>query len=404
MKFEIKKVFSKTLNKVLFLIMTVLVVLMSLQCVNDARYVDESGNTIKGIVAARNLKEEKNKWKGYITEDVLSKIIATEHEIVSSADYNSDDVTKQEIAYSKMQSYDDIRHIINENYSGWDDYDYYKIDNMSSSDVSGFYNRRIELLKSYFAEEPNMSDEEQDYYLEKYETINTPLYYEYCDGWKSIIADNYMVPILLIITVATGIILCGVYAEDFRYNSAAIYFSTAYGREKGTKGKLQAVIAVATAIYAFEILLYTLIVLGGLGFSGGGCPIQLYKWKSYYDITLAQGYLLSVIGGYIGLIFIVLLAAFLSAKTKNILVGAIVPFVITCLFPFIGRIPVLIPIFQHFPHMILQVSQLFKYLIVYNVSGHLVGIIELLFITYFVLSVFLIPINMRVFKKIKVYE
>ena len=38
-------------------------------------YVDENGKNTTGIVAASALREEKNKWAGYITDDVLRKVL-----------------------------------------------------------------------------------------------------------------------------------------------------------------------------------------------------------------------------------------------------------------------------------------------------------------------------------------
>ncbi|MDO5147707.1 MAG: hypothetical protein Q4D60_11990 [Eubacteriales bacterium] len=51
-------------------------------------------------------------------------------------------------------------------------------------------------------------------------------------------------------------------------------------------------------------------------------------WKSIYNITFFQEYLLIAVGGYIGCLFVDSLAMLVSAKTKSTVVSVIVPFVV----------------------------------------------------------------------------
>lgn len=62
-RYEIKKVFSKSRNKIVFGALLAVTFIAVFLTVRDVQYVTESGETVKGIAAARHLKEERNVWK-----------------------------------------------------------------------------------------------------------------------------------------------------------------------------------------------------------------------------------------------------------------------------------------------------------------------------------------------------
>ena len=80
LRFEIKKVFSKTVNKIALLILVVALLVVSFFAVNSVDYVDENGTSTSGIAAARNLRNDKNQWSGYLTDNVLSEAILKNEE------------------------------------------------------------------------------------------------------------------------------------------------------------------------------------------------------------------------------------------------------------------------------------------------------------------------------------
>ena len=75
LRYEIKKVFSKSKNRMAVIVLFVILVITSVLTINKVEYVDEKGNHFVGISAARDLREAKNEWKGYLTEDTLSKAL-----------------------------------------------------------------------------------------------------------------------------------------------------------------------------------------------------------------------------------------------------------------------------------------------------------------------------------------
>ena len=73
LRYEIKKVFSKSKNRIAVIVLFVILVITSILTINKVEFVDENGNSSVGISASRDLREAKNQWAGYLTTDTLSK-------------------------------------------------------------------------------------------------------------------------------------------------------------------------------------------------------------------------------------------------------------------------------------------------------------------------------------------
>ena len=84
LRFEVKKVFSKSKNKIAVIVLFIILIVTSVLTINSVEYVDEDGGHSVGISAARNLKEEKNKWSGYLTEDVFRAVLEENRTINNS--------------------------------------------------------------------------------------------------------------------------------------------------------------------------------------------------------------------------------------------------------------------------------------------------------------------------------
>ena len=72
LRYEIKKVFSKSKNRIAVIVLFVILVITSILTINKVEFVDENGNSSVGISASRDLREAKNQWAGYLTTDTLS--------------------------------------------------------------------------------------------------------------------------------------------------------------------------------------------------------------------------------------------------------------------------------------------------------------------------------------------
>lgn len=405
LRYEIKKVFSKTANKIGLLILTVVLIIVSYFAVTYVDYVDEDGNNRTGIMAVRSLRDMKNQWAGYITEDVLREVIVQNALVNASAEYQSNDVQENNKAYSKKQGFSDIRDMINHAFCGFREYNYYRADSVTTEEVSEFYTKRISNLEEWlYSDEAKdqFTDMEKQFLIKQYEQLEIPLYYEYADGWIALL--EYAPSIIMLTVLITSFFVSGIFSNEFQLKADAIYFSTKYGRNKAVKSKVEAGGIIITIIYWVVVLLYSAIVLGILGADGANCVIQagFGSWKSFYNITYFENYLLTMVGGYIGSLFILTISMLISAKTKSTVLSVTVPFIFVFLPSFLSGFSALTEILGLLPDQLLQMNVAIKYFNLYQFGDRVIGAVPIIMILYAVLYVLMVPILYRVYKKAEI--
>lgn len=354
LKFEVKKVFFKSKNRMAFIVLFVILIITSILTINKVEYVDEDGNHSVGISAARNLRKAKNEWAGYLTEDTLRKVLEENRAINNSKEALSDDIEEQDKAYAKKQGISSIIDVINNAFSDYRDYNYFAADNVSDDEVGSIYERRSSTLKGWLdSEEEKFTEEEKNFLIQQYENLETPFYYEYTDGWSALLQN--ISTFILILALVIGFFVSGIFSDEFQTKADSIFFSTKLGRSKGVLSKIGAGITIVSFFYLTFVFSYTFIVLLVLGIDGANCPIQLDLWRSVYNITFLQAYLLIVAGGYIGTLFASVLAMLISALTRSTPTAIIVPFIVLCAFPFLSRIITLPGLCSFFPDQLLEI-------------------------------------------------
>lgn len=405
LRYEIKKCFSKTANKIGLLILTVVLIIVSYFAVTYVDYVDEDGNNRTGIIAVRSLRDMKNQWAGYITEGVLREVIVQNALVNASAEYQSNDVQENNKAYSKKQGFSDIRDMINHAFCGFREYNYYRADSVTTEAVSEFYTKRISNLEEWlYSDEAKdqFTDMEKQFLIKQYEQLEIPLYYEYADGWIALL--EYAPSIIMLTVLITGFFVSGIFSNEFQLKADAIYFSTKYGRNKAVKSKVEAGGIIITIIYWVVVLLYSAIVLGILGADGANCAIQagFGSWKSFYNITYFENYLLTMVGGYIGSLFILTISMLISAKTKSTVLSVTVPFIFVFLPSFLSGFSALTEILGLLPDQLLQMNVAIKYFNLYQFGDRVIGAVPIIMILYAVLYVLMVPILYRVYQKAEI--
>lgn len=401
LKFEIKKIFSKPINKAALLIILAVLVAVSIFTINSVRYTDEEGNTKKGFVAARELRNKQNQWAGTVTEDVLKKVIQENAKINSSKEALSDDIQEQNKAYAKKQGFADIRDLINYSMSGFGEYDYFYVDQTNANEVGNIYEKRISSLKEWLSMSgDSFTDAQKDFLIGQYEKLETPFYYEYIGGWDAMIP--YLTIFILILALVIGFLSAGIFSSEFQLKAESIFFSAKLGRNKAIQTKIGAGILVVTAVYFFFTFLFTAIVLLALGADGANCPIQFEMWKSFYNITFFQWYLLIVIGGYVGTLFSSLLAMVVSAKTHSTAIAVVIPFIVLCAIPVLSNVISVPKIYALFPNQLLYITETVKDFSLYTIGGKVIGAINLIIPMYAIISVILILLLYVVYQRTEI--
>lgn len=403
--YELKKIFGRTGGKIALIVLAIGLAVICYSATLQVSYTDENGDSHTGPTAARDLRDAKNEWAGPIDAEALTRAINENQRIITSADYNSDDIQRQNIAYHDTQGYATIRSLIAQTYDGFNEYDYYRLDTLTPDEAGQLYNLRVQNLKEWLARpDISFSPAEENFLISQYEAMETPLYYEYNDGWDTLI---YYAPTLVMFLLFVIIFLVsGIFPSEHRLKANAIFFSTKLGRGKAVRAKLLSGLVTTTVIYWVAIAVYTIVGLALLGTGGAGGAFQLLKWKAFYNLTIGQAYALSVLGGYVGTLFLALLAMIVSALTRSQVVAVIVPYVLVLAANFAQSIlsswEVLPQILGLLPDQLLQVAQVLDDFNLYTVFGHVVGAVPLLFVLYGALSLALLPLLYRVYRKSQV--
>lgn len=403
--YEVKKVFSRTVNKIGLAILATLLVIVSYFAVIYVEYVDEEGNIATSIAAARSLRDVKNQWAGYVTEDVLVKVIEQNTIINASDEYRSKNVKENQKAYSKRQGFMDIRDLISKAFCDFREYDYYRADSVTAEEVNEFYNRRISNLDEWLSSEEakwQFTDMEKQFLIHQYEKLETPFYYEYADGWKALL--EYAPSIIMLFVLIAGFFVAGIFSNEFQLKADSIFFSAKYGRDKAIAAKVGAGYLIITGIYWTVMLLYSAIVLGILGAGGRGCAIQtgFGFWKSFYNITYFETYLLTMFGGYIGSLFILTFSMLVSAKTHSTALAVTIPFALVFLPSFLGGFSVLSDVLGLLPDQLLQMNMAVKYFNLYQIGDKVAGEVPIVLVLYSVLYVTVLPVLYRVYQKAEI--
>lgn len=401
LRFEIMKVFSKFKNRMAVVLLLIILVIVSMLTMNRVGYVDENGNHTSGIQAAKSLSAEKNKWKGYITEDVFAAVVKENAAINNSPEALSEDISEQDKAYARKQGISDIVQIVNSAFSEWRDYNYYAIDNVSAREAGTVYDRRISNLKEWLASgEERFTDSETDFLIKQYEDLDTPFYYEYFDGWGALLQG--ISTFILILALIIGFLVSGIFSDEFQIKADSIFFSSKLGRNKAILSKMGAGFLITTVFYVVFILLYTFIVLLTLGTDGANSPIQLDMWRSVYNITFFQAYLFIVAGGYVGTLFAAIIAMIVSASTHSTATAVIMPFIILCAFPFLSRVITLPQICSFFPDQLLNIFTSIKEIGLVEIGGKVMEIGTAIIPAYLAVCLFLLPVLYGAYKKAEI--
>lgn len=336
-RYELKKIFGSFGGKVTLVLYAAVVVLSCwLAAAGELNvgsvWVNEQGSRETGPAAVKKMQAARAEWTGWLNQDMLTRAVQENARINATPQAQSNDVRQNDIAFGWKQGFDPIRELINRSYSpGFRHYDYYTADGITAIDEHTFYSNRVKLVRGWLNDksdvgESTFTQQEKDYIISQYESLQTPFYMEYHDGWYQLLEKGMFILMMGILILSFA--LSGIFSGEFKWKADALYFSTTYGRTKGTSAKIKAGLLLITLLYWAGILVYSLFTLTYLGFGGGNTVIQVRLWKSLYNITMRQAWVLAVSCGYLGNLFLGILTMLISAKTKSAAVAVSMPFIV----------------------------------------------------------------------------
>lgn len=408
--FEIKKVLGRPSGKIA-LILFIFIVILS--CWTTAAgdefgptiWVNEQGEEESGFTAYRKLREAQNAWEGYLNEEHLADIIRELNRIAATPEAQSEDYHQNDIAFGWKLAVDPVRDMLYRSFSpGLQNIDYYSADTLNPSVAGEFYSRRVELLRSYLYDEGNkeaatLSDREKEYLISQYEKLEEPIYYNYKEGWRRTIEGLSF--IMLLGTLILGYLVSGIFSNEFKWKSDAVYFTTYHGRGKAISAKIKAGVILVSVLYWGGVLICTLFTLCFCGFDGGNCPIQFDYYRSFYNLTYSQTYFLYIISSYLGTLIMMFLCMWVSAKTRSSVFATTIPFILIFIPNFFENSELaytLTDILALLPDKLFNLAEHLVYFEVYDLGFAVVDAWPLLFIIYTILAAVLIPVMYREFR------
>lgn len=402
-KYELKKIFSRTGGRAALVLLFVLVGLTCLFAANLS-WIDENGEPKTGPAAIALLREERKAWAGELNEERLRAVIAENRRIRETPEARSENVREENIAFGWQQGIQEIRDLLNCSYAeGFRSHDYYRADSLTEEDAASFYENRVRLLKEWLADEAKdqFSEREKAYLIRQYETIPTPFSYDYVTGWRQLF--EYAPTVVMLTMLVLGYLTAGIFSCEFAWKSDAVFFASIYGRDKAVLAKLKAGFLMVSFVYFAAFLLYTAVVLAYLGADGWNLAVQVDwgSWKCFYHITVWQKYLLILLGGYLGCLFLAFLSMLVSARTRSAVPAVMVPVLLIFLPSFLSNIDSLVVsrIISLLPDQLLQIGKALDYFQLYLIGTKVLGAVPILLTVYTVLTAVLPPVIYREYRR-----
>lgn len=242
-KYELKRIFTKRMNRLLLAVAVIIGVVMSVFAVTSSRYVDSSGAGHETPDAVRRLVEDKNQWKGKLTGDVIAQIVADRQKI--AGEYQDDNVPDT-VWGERIQSYTDIADMVDSILGGDEEYMPGALLGITLDQAKDIYSIReqyIEQLIQKYGDTP----EKQEFLRKQYEKADTPFYYEASDSWNTMLL--YATTYGIILVVLIGFLAAGIFSDEFSLRADSVFFSCRYGRSRAVRSKILTGLLMATVIY-----------------------------------------------------------------------------------------------------------------------------------------------------------
>lgn len=411
--YEIKKILVQPSCQIALLI---LLLLAGQSCYRvlygseSATWVNEDGQVETGYAAAKKLRAATEGWSGTLDQELLQKALVELKRIDKEAENHPED---PDYGYKRSQGLIPIRYMLNQSFKGgyeWEYDSYFVAEKVEPEQLSNFYENRVKQLKDWLYDENStgytqFSEEQKQYLIQNYESLETPFQVGYTKGWENAFSASYYV--ILYGTILIAFLISGVFANEFRWKADSVYFSTELGRKKGTAAKLAAGFLFTTVVYWILLVIVNAFVLNFLGFEGGSCPVQatFRYWKSIYNVTFFKRSVLQLLDGYLLWMFISGLVMLASALSGSLSLSVTVPALLilgTSILDNRGYIGEASKILSLFPHQMAS-SYGNESIVLFSVFGEIVTPITIQRMLYSGLTLLMLIACYRIYRRKQIH-
>jgi hypothetical protein len=287
-------------------------------------------------------KEYLKQQSGPIDSVKLNKVIEKYRLVYEDKDNFENGVIKRDVYLSELEKYHKLNNMLKmiAEKPSQAKYDNPIILDVNKNIGKEFYDLRIKVIVDNMKKEvegKKYSDQSQYYILDKQQSLKTPFYFDYHDGWQ--VALGLFRIVVMMITIAICFCITQIFTYDHENKVDKLMYVTVKGRKEVINRRIQAAFIYATTIYFIMILIYSVLIFILYGLRGYNVPLQVIHFLSPYSLNLLQAYFLCMMIGYIACVMMVSFVIFLALMFKNIQLTVIVT-IIGFLMPLFILVPI----------------------------------------------------------------
>lgn len=404
-RFELRKIIKRKSFLLAALILLVLLIFVTMINIFSERIPQETGKTVTGLQAIRLKKQYDLQHTGALDANKIAGAIDRYHEVRGNSD-NLDPKSKEitDGAYAKYEIKDNlILSLIRTGFSPLNDYNHYIIDDLTRLDAVHFYDKRTEKVKEYLNMDytyGNYSDQDKDYFLKLNKKISTPFKLNYKSGWENVL--NNASGMILAISFVMIICIAPVFASEYQSGADAVILSSRYGRSKLIHAKLKASILFTTGLYGISILSYILITLGVYGWAGWNSNVQILSLIAPFPMTILEAFVWTALIGYLGCLMMMSITLVLSSRLKSpfpVMIWSVAVLFGSMFIPYSKSSRTINHLIQLLPNKIMDGYEAITHYEVYHLFGQILPRHLVMVGVSFIVTVLLMPIAYRGFKK-----
>lgn len=358
---------------------------------------------IKGLDGIAYTKDQYSQISVPLADEYITKTIREVQELFENPDNVGFDGTDQfligDAYWNDIAPREELLKTIASTYAApgvtaW----YSSLPELDITNGANFYQTREAKIATLLNDSSRgLSDEQKEYWQNINSQVETPFQYGYYEGWLTI---NTCFELLMFAILAVCIVLAPVFSGEYQAGTDAVILSGKYGKTKLTTAKIIASYLFGLFAFTIHILVAFGLPLVAFGVDGWNLPMQIAGTSIPYPFTFLQGILVNLGVIYFVLFAIIGLTLLLSSKMRS-------PYLVL-----IVLVPVLfIPMFLSangttgaynltlflFPYYAVQPQ--FGSYISYQLGSLVLDAFSTRTILYAVLTVCMLPLAKRGFKK-----
>ena len=332
--YEIKKILLRRSCQIVLLLLLALSIYICYQEVygdQGVEWLTETGERLKGPAAAREMRSAQEEWSGILDRPMMEKALKVLKQYEAEEKDHPEDINYR---FQRIQPLWEIRNMLNlagKDYYEWKAYDFFIAETLTPETLPDIREQRIKQLKNLLYDDnssafSSFSQKEKEYLLNCFEEMDATVQMGYAQGWAHAFDAGYYV--IFYGSILMAFLVSGIFANESRWKTDAVYFSTEHGRKKGIIAKLAAGFLLTTALYWALMLFLNLLIMSMLGFDGGDLSILAYpmeNWRSIYNITFRQRSILALLDGYLIWMLFTAVAMLVSASARSAGLAVTVP-------------------------------------------------------------------------------